>query len=82
MRPGGLGLEDIRHLLDSVDIEESSFESPTETNPTERIIGGYISPCMSFIVHLTISFTNVKKFRIYHRRQILSHQLRLGTSTR
>jgi hypothetical protein len=57
-RPGGLGLDDIRHLLDSADREESFKFACTEPNPTEKVIGAKIKRRMLFIVHLTFSFTN------------------------
>lgn len=56
-RPGGIGLDDIRHLLDSEDRDKSfDFQSALtsyETKAPERIIGGRITPArMSFIVLL------------------------------
>jgi len=42
-RPGGLGLDDIRHLLDSADIEKSYEFACTEPNPTEKVIGAKIT---------------------------------------
>lgn len=64
-RPGGLGLDDIKYLLESEDRDES-YEFPPAPPPgtkfTERVIGARILPTrMLFIVSLTFPFTNVKK---------------------
>ena len=67
-RPGGPGLDDIKHLLESTDVDESFQFAPAPspgTKNTERIIGARIIRArMLFIVPLTFSFTNVKK--IFH----------------
>jgi len=66
-RPGGLGLDDIRHLLDSADIEKSYEFASTEPNPTEKVIGATITRRMLFIVHLTFFFTINQKYHRFHR---------------
>jgi hypothetical protein len=64
-RPGGFGLDDVRHLLDSADVDES-FDLPSMvTESKERMIIFRITRAgMLFIVPLTFSFTNVNFFRI------------------
>lgn len=67
-RPGGPGLDDIRHLLDREDRDES-FEFQPTTKPPGRLIGGRITHTgMLFIVPSTFSFTNVKKIVCYSQR--------------
>ena len=72
-RPGGVGLAEIEHLLDSKDRDEF-FELPSASNeivnPKERIIVAQIwSSCKLFIVPLIFSFTNVEKNKIVYHRQ-------------
>ena len=69
-RPGGVGLDDIKHLLESAD-RDKSFEftptPPSGTKPEGRIIGALIRRCMFFIVPLTFSFTKVENNSYTHR---------------
>jgi hypothetical protein len=55
-RPGGFGLDDIRHLLDSTDRDES-LESSHENETEERVYyAKIIRASMLFIVPLTFLF--------------------------
>lgn len=67
-RPGGIGLDDIKHLLESTDVDESFEFDPVSSAGTkfgERVIGARITRSrMLFIVPLTFTFTNVEKNRI------------------
>ena len=59
-RPGGPGLDDIKHLLESAD-EVKDFEFELSPVPRGRVIGARIlSTRMLLIVLLPFSFTNVK----------------------
>ena len=73
-RPGGLGLDDIKNLLESTDRDEAFEFTPVSSPGTKiggRVIGArIIRPRMLFIVPLTFSFTNVKKI-IYHSQRLL-----------
>lgn len=65
-KPGGLGLDDIRHLLHITD-RDVSFEFPSAASPEmkeskERVIGARIERAGIFIhFPFIFLFTNVKK---------------------
>lgn len=67
-RPGGPGLDDISHLLESSDKDESfNFPHINTLDPKslKRVIGAQIKRIrMLFFVPLTFSFTKLKKIRI------------------
>ena len=60
-RPGGLGLDDVRHLLDSADIEDSFEFASTAPDPTEKVIGAKITRRMLFICPFNFLFYKREK---------------------